>query len=606
MAESPSNRPGQFGPEFINDLTNRIDGPTFLSRYLKVERVGDRHRALCPFHKDSKPSLYIRDDGSFHCFGCQKHGSVFNFVMEHNGVSFPDAVKEVAQFLGVPVPERRGGTRITEEQRALFEVLEESASFFKRQLAQADSDSPVKRYLESRGIDQRAVNKFQIGYAPNSWTSLKDHFSNTKEELLVDADVLVHNVDRNSVYDRYRDRLVFPIRNRQGNVVGFGGRVLDDKVDPKYLNTKQTKVFSKGRELYGLFEALEAKRRPERLLLVEGYMDVVALAQHGIPYAVAALGTASNDTHFRTMFWFTNEVICCFDGDEAGRTAAKRALEAALAALTDEKTVKFMFLPEGQDPDSFVRSKGRTTFEDSINNAQHVADYFVDSLLETKDRTFATIEQKARFVDRAKSLIKGIKHDSFRAILAQEVARCFPDDVNMDQLLTPTLVASEPSEPVPFDGDFGEGKPEDVVENNPSERYYYEINTRRRVSQLLCAYQIWGGLGAHQELLQRLVRVASDDPMTRLWVAIDRYRFTDVGGLISSFQDDVWFARYLNELYDDLNANAMANPEETLEQFVDGVESFITGRENEVERKTYLERLNQEIDSEDETLPQSD
>ena len=593
MAESSSNRPGQFGPEFINDLTNRIDGPTFLSRYLKVERVGDRHRALCPFHKDSKPSLYIRDDGSFHCFGCQKHGSVFSFVMEHNGVSFPDAVKEVAQFLGVPVPERRSGTRITEEQRALFDVLEESNLFFRRQLADAGTNSPVKRYLKSRGIDQAAIDRFQIGYAPDSWTSLKDHFRNTKEQLLIDADVLVRNVDRDSVYDRYRDRLVFPIRNRQGSVVGFGGRVLDEKVEPKYLNTKQTKVFSKSRELYGLFEALDTKRRPERLLLVEGYMDVVALSQHGIPYAVAALGTASNDVHFRTMFWFTNEVICCFDGDDAGRTAAKRALESALAALTDEKTVKFMFLPEGEDPDSFVRSRGRTTFEDNIDNAQHVADYFVDSLLETKDRTFASIEQKARFVDRAKSLIQGIKHDSFRTILAQEIARCFPDDVNMSQLLSPTSEERQPSSPPPFDGDFSEWEPEATAKNDPSERFYYEINTRRRVSQLLCAPSIWKSLSEHRALLRQLVEIAHNDPLTRVWLAIDQHEFTDVVGLISSFQDDTWFARYLDDIYDASNANAMTDPKETLDQLIDGVQTFITMKEKDVERKTQLELLSQ-------------
>ena len=593
MAESSSNRPGQFGPEFINDLTNRIDGPTFLSRYLKVERVGDRHRALCPFHKDSKPSLYIRDDGSFHCFGCQKHGSVFSFVMEHNGVSFPDAVKEVAQFLGVPVPERRSGTRITEEQRALFDVLEESNLFFRRQLADAGTNSPVKRYLKSRGIDQAAIDRFQIGYAPDSWTSLKDHFRNTKEQLLIDADVLVRNVDRDSVYDRYRDRLVFPIRNRQGSVVGFGGRVLDEKVEPKYLNTKQTTVFSKSRELYGLFEALDTKRRPERLLLVEGYMDVVALSQHGIPYAVAALGTASNDVHFRTMFWFTNEVICCFDGDDAGRTAAKRALESALAALTDEKTVKFMFLPEGEDPDSFVRSRGRTTFEDNIDNAQHVADYFVDSLLETKDRTFASIEQKARFVDRAKSLIQGIKHDSFRTILAQEIARCFPDDVNMSQLLSPTSEERQPSSPPPFDGDFSEWEPEATAKNDPSERFYYEINTRRRVSQLLCAPSIWKSLSEHRALLRQLVEIAHNDPLTRVWLAIDQHEFTDVVGLISSFQDDTWFARYLDDIYDASNANAMTDPKETLDQLIDGVQTFITMKEKDVERKTQLELLSQ-------------
>lgn len=590
MADSPSTRFGHFGREFLKDLTNRIDGPTFLNRFLKIEKSGDRYRALCPFHKDSKPSLYIRDDGSFHCFGCHKHGSVFNFLMEQNGVSFQDAVKEVAQFLGVPIPERRGSGGLTKEQLALLDVLEKSASFFSHQLQNAASNTVIKQYLNSRGIDQAAIEKYQIGFAPNSWSSLKDHFVGTDEQTLINADVLVNNQDKNTVYDRYRNRLMFPIRNRQGNVVGFGGRTLDDDVEPKYLNTKQTKVFFKGRELYGLFEALNVQRRPKRLLLVEGYMDVVALSQHGLPYAVAALGTASNDEHFRSMFWFTNEVICCFDGDDAGRTAARRALESALAALTDEKSVKFMFLPEGEDPDSFVRANGSTAFEDYISNAHHVADYFVDSVLQSKDRTFASLEQKARFVDRAKSLIRGIKHDSFRAILAQEVAQCFPDDVNMEQLLTPVPHAEyEPAIPPSVDEyipEWPDTESESGSSPGQSDRLYHEITTRLRVSQLLCAHRIWRSLNTHRELLNRLIEVANDHPMTRLWTAIDRYGFTEVSGLIASFQGDDWFVRYLNEVYDASNDQAMAEPEETLEQFVDGVESFITSREKQVERKT--------------------
>ena len=599
MADSPTNRPGQFGRDFINDLTNRIDGPAFLSRFLKVEKSGDRYRALCPFHKDSKPSMYIRDDGSFYCFGCHKKGSVFNFLMEQNGVSFPDAVKEVAQFLGVPIPERRGSSGLTKEQLVLLDVLEKSASFFSQQLDQAGSNTVVKKYLVSRGIDRAAVEKYQIGFAPNAWTSLKDHFADTDARTLIDADVLVDNQDRNSVYDRYRNRLMFPIRNRQGNVVGFGGRTLDDNTEPKYLNTKQTKVFSKSRELYGLFEALNIARRPKRLLLVEGYMDVVALSQQGFPYAVAALGTASNDAHFRTMFWFTNEVICCFDGDDAGRTAAKRALESALAALTDEKTVKFMFLPEGEDPDSFVRTNGADAFEALISNAQHVADYFVDSILETKNRTFTSVAQKARFVDRAMQLIRGIKHDSYRAILAQEIARCFPDDVNMEQLLSQYPLDQEPASPPPFDGDFDDWEEEPKVKTNQSIRYYNEINTRRRVSQLLCAPNIWPNLTNHRPLLRRLVDIAQDDPLTRLWLAIDQHGFTDVSGLISSFQDDTWFANYLADIYDASTANAMVNPQETLMQFLDGIETFLTALQRNVERKAQLEFLGQAEEDEE-------
>ena len=592
MADQPTQQRGRFDRAFLAQLTQRIDGPSFLNRFVKVERSGDRFRALCPFHNDSKPSMYIRDDGSFYCFGCQKKGSVFNFLMELNGLRFTEAVQEVAQFLSVPLPARGSDRGQSEEHIALLKVLEQSAQFFQTQLERAADDSPIKQYLAQRELDHPVINKFQIGFAPDAWDSLKSQFSDAETPRLIAGDVLIKNVERETVYDRFRNRLMFPIRNRQGNVVGFGARALSEDVEPKYLNTKQTAVFSKSRELYGLFEALQVQRRPERLLLVEGYMDVVALTQHDMPYAVAALGTASNAEHFKTMFWFTNEVVCCFDGDDAGRTAASRALEAALGALSEEKSVKFIFLPDGEDPDSFVRTHGKDAFEDLINNAQHVAEYFVDTVLTSGERAFATIEDKVKFIEHTKRLVRSIQHESYRAVLARQVADCFPDDLDLEQLLTLSPPSSEPPPPPP-------PIPEDIEPFDtgpPLKRSIvnlHEVRTRRYVSMLLCAPNMWEELHEHRALLHRLIDVAEDHPMTRIWVAIEHHGFTDVNGLIASFQDDEQFASYLAHQYDPRNANAMSDVNEALAQFINGVETFITTEQKDVERKTQLELLSQ-------------
>ncbi|MYD42993.1 MAG: DNA primase [Gammaproteobacteria bacterium] len=588
MADPSQNRPGYFGREFLTQLVQRLDGPAFIGRFIQVITRGDRHYAVCPFHKDSKPSLLIRTDGSFHCFGCHKSGSVFNFLMERNALTFPEAVTEVAQFTGTPLPQSSGRTGPTKEQLAMYEALKDCAKFFKEQLDQATSNSPVKRYLAMREVDPDTLEKYQIGYAPNTWTSIKDRNKQVSEQLLIDADLLVHNRDKNSVYDRYRHRLMFPIRDRQGRVVGFGGRVLDDAVEPKYLNTKQTKVFTKGRELYGLYETLQQPKRPERLLLVEGYMDVVALSQHGIPYAVAALGTASNANHFQTMFWSTNEVVCCFDGDDAGRLAARRALEVALSVIKEEKTVRFMFLPSDEDPDSFVRKHGKEAFEREVESAQHVADYFVSGLVDNRDRSFESIEAKARFVDRAINLIQKVSQPTMRKILTQEVAQCFPEQVNMQALLQPAAVADD--EPPPDEPSYEEMEDFEPV-SRAGNQYEQEINTRRRVSQLLCAPNIWPRLNEHRELLERLVHSAPDHPLTRVWLAIDRHHFTDIHGLIASFQEDAWFTHYLNDIYDPQLAPAMIDVDTTLGQFTESVQTFITTLEKKVHSEIWLNQF---------------
>ena len=603
MAFEPQRKSGQLNREFLSSLTERLDGPAFLGKYLKLNLRGDRHYGVCPFHQDSKPSLLVRRDGSFYCFGCHKKGSVFNFVMELRSATFPEAVTEVAQYLGVPMPARSERAGPSKEQQELYDLLEKSAVFFQQQLTSAPQNAPVHQYLQQRQIDQASIQKYRIGFAPKDWRGLKQYFQGTNEQLLIDADVLVRQTDNpDNAYDRYRNRLMFPIRNRQGNVVGFGGRVLDDNDNPKYLNTKQTRVFHKSRELYGLYELLAETKRPSRLLLVEGYTDVVGLSQHGIPYAVAALGTASNDSHFKTMFWFTNEVVCCFDGDDAGRTAAQRALDSALPALTPDKSISFLFLPEGEDPDSFVRAHGKEAFEQLIDDAPHAADYFVKTLVESKDRSFKTIQEKTTFIDQAKALIKKVNNPTMREVLAHEVAKQFPDDVDLETLLRSSTTEDydEPpldDFPLPTEEDYPheiDVQPE-IDHIDQSAQFVQEITTRRRLSHLLSAPNIWPLLAEQKNLFERLVDVVPNDPLTRIWMAINQYQFTDVNALISSFQDDVWFTRLLLDIHNETVAEAMTDTSTSLQQFTDSIESLLTARKAQIERRAQLDELSKSL-----------
>lgn len=600
MAFEPQRKPGPLNREFLSTLTERLDGPAFIGKYLKLLLRGDRHYAVCPFHQDSKPSLLVRRDGSYYCFGCHKKGSVFNFLMEHSSTTFPEAVSEVAQYVGVPMPARSGQSGPTQEQQTLYDLLERSAAFFQQQLASANQNTQVKQYLQHRQIDEASIQKYRIGFAPNDWRRLKQHFQGTDEQLLINADVLVRQREQqDNVYDRYRNRLMFPIRNRQGNVVGFGGRVLDENDNPKYLNTKQTSVFHKSRELYGLFELLAESKRPSRILLVEGYTDVVGLSQHGVSYAVAALGTASNDSHFRTMFWFTDEVVCCFDGDDAGRTAAQRALDSALPALTADKSVSFLFLPAGEDPDSFIRTHGKAAFEQLVDEAPHAADYVVTTLVDDKETALETVEEKSNFIDRAKALISKIKNSTMQQVLAHEIAKKFPDEVSFEVLLSSS--ASAEDEPPPFD-DFPPPAEEDYpfemdaqIEENPSRLHIHEITTRRRLSHLLSAPNIWPLLKDQNQLFERLVDIEPNDPLTRIWMAINQHQFKEVNALIAFFQDDEWFTRLLLDIHNETVAAAMIDTPTALRQFTDSVESLLTAKMAQIEQKAQLSKLSEPL-----------
>ena len=592
MAESQETYSGRFTREYLNELTQRLDGPTFLRQYVNLQKAGERYRAICPFHKDSKPSFYVRSDGSFHCFGCGKSGSVFNFLMEKNALRFPEAVTEVARYLGIPLPAgptRRGPTK---EQQELFDVLEASSDLFVQQLRNEQQESLIKRYVAERGLDRSSLTKYRIGYAPDGWTNLKDQLNHLDEKLLIKADLLVERSEKNSVYDRFRNRLMFPIRNRQGNVVGFGGRTLGDD-DAKYINSRQTPVFEKNRELYGLFEALQIERRPKRLLLVEGYMDVVGLSQFGIDYAVAVLGTSPNPNHFRTMFWYTDEVVVCFDGDEAGRSAASRALDNTLQHLSSEHSIRFMFLPEGEDPDSVIRADGKESFEKLIDESQHVADYFVSQLLDQSGHDLESIEAKARYVDRAINLVKTVKQDSMRLILAHQVSKAFPDEVNIDELVSPEqpMGYDDGYVPPPLDPTIDNYEPESNETDSTSHVLLNQLKVRHCVAGLLCSPQIWSELNSEKRLLENLLKLDPDHPVTRIWLAIRTHGLSSPSAVIASFQDDVIFARYLQSVYSEADGLVSSSQEDTYSQFVDMVQDILTTRKSKVEILTHLNEL---------------
>jgi DNA primase len=344
---------------FIQELLHRVDIVDVIDRHVKLKRAGANFSACCPFHSEKSPSFTVSPTKQFyHCFGCGAHGTAVGFLMEYSGLGFVDAVKELAQGIGLTVPEERSHEpqrrrNESEDGEDLHAVMLKAAQFYRGAL----KDAPQAiEYLKRRGLSGEIAKKFGVGYAPEGWQNLERAFPQYQSSALTLAGLVKQN-DEGRRYDVFRDRIMFPIVDVRGNVIGFGGRVLD-KGEPKYLNSPETPLFEKGRELYGLYQARRAIRDAGRVIVVEGYMDVVALAQHGVEYAVATLGTATTPAHVQKLLRQTDEIVYCFDGDSAGRRAAWRALENSLGQLADDKQLRFLFLPQGEDPDTYVRQHG--------------------------------------------------------------------------------------------------------------------------------------------------------------------------------------------------------------------------------------------------------
>ena len=413
---------------FIQELIARADVVEIVGRYVQLKKGGANFMGLCPFHGEKSPSFSVSPTKQFyHCFGCGKNGNAIGFLMDHAGMTFIEAVKDLAQQYGLQVPEddaspqdRARAAEQREKQTTLSDVLEKAADAYKRNL----KDSPrAVAYFKGRGLSGEIAKHFGLGYAPEGWRSLASVFPNYDEPLLVESGLVILNKDDEASdekrYDRFRDRVMFPIRNIKGDCIGFGGRVLgDDK--PKYLNSPETPVFSKGRELYGLFEARQALRDMGYALVTEGYMDVVALAQLGFPNTVATLGTACTADHVQKLFRFTDSVVFSFDGDGAGRRAARKALDGALPFASDVRSVKFLFLPVEHDPDSFIREFGKEAFARYVSEAMPLSRFLLDAAREGCDLNSA--EGRAHMASNAKPLWIQLPEGALKIQMLSEIA----------------------------------------------------------------------------------------------------------------------------------------------------------------------------------------
>lgn len=404
---------------FIQDLLSRVDIVDVVDRHVKLKRAGANFVACCPFHSEKSPSFTVSPTKQFyHCFGCGAHGTAVGFLMEYNGLGFVDAIKELAHGVGMSVPEVQPDPAVQRKAEAgedLHGVLLKAAHYYRAQLKDA---SHAIDYLKRRGLSGDIAKRFGVGYAPVGWQNLEAIFPDYSAKALVTAGLVKVN-DDNRRYDIFRDRIMFPIVDVRGNVIGFGGRVLDQG-EPKYLNSPETPIFEKGRELYGLYQARSAIRKAGRVIVVEGYMDVVALAQHGVEYAVATLGTATSALHVQKLTRQADEVVFCFDGDDAGRRAAWRALEQSLAQLDDGKQVRFLFLPQGEDPDSYVRKSGKAAFEALVSGAPPLSRFMLDELARRVD--LSTAEGRAAFLHQAKPLLNQMPANALRAQIVREIA----------------------------------------------------------------------------------------------------------------------------------------------------------------------------------------
>lgn len=418
---------GRIPREFIDDLLARADIVELIDSRVRLKKAGRNYQACCPFHNEKTPSFTVSQEKQFyHCFGCGEHGNAISFLMEYDRLEFPEAVEELARMQGVEVPREQGGinNKTPQQKQQLtddYQLMQQVSQYFAQQLKGHPNKQRPIDYLKSRGLSGEVAKRFELGYAPDAWDSLLAAFGKTPQlqQQLLDLKLITEN-DKRRRFDFFRDRIVFPIRDKRGRVIGFGGRVLGDGT-PKYLNSPETRIFQKGHELYGFYQARQANRRLDKVLIVEGYMDVVALAQFDINYAVASLGTATTPEHIQMLVRATSRIICCYDGDRAGRDAAWRAMENALPWLKDGIELQFLFLPDGEDPDTQVRKLGKEAFEQSFEQAVPLSQFFFDRLLTRHN--VGSIEGKASLKSEAIPLLEKIAGDNQRDLLMSALSQ---------------------------------------------------------------------------------------------------------------------------------------------------------------------------------------
>ena len=452
---------GRIPREFIDELLNRVDIVEVIDARVPLKKAGKDFKACCPFHDEKTPSFTVSQTKQFyHCFGCGKNGSAIGFLMDYENLSFPEAVTDLAQRAGLTVPTEASGTAAPDSgSHALLDLLNEAGRFYRNQLRSHPSAGKAIDYLKGRGLSGEITQSFGIGYAPEGWDNLTKVLGKddpTRDQLV--AAGLAAKKEGGGYYDRFRNRVIFPIHDHRGRIVGFGGRVMDPKDEPKYLNSPETALFHKGRELYGLFRARDAIKKSGRVLVVEGYMDVVALAQHGIDYAVATLGTAATRDHLDRLYRHAPEVVFCFDGDRAGREAAWRALETTLPLLHEGRQASFLFLPEGEDPDTLVRKEGAAAFGARLSAAKPLPDFLFETLMRQVDLN--RLDGRARLVELARPHLSKVAPGALQQLMQDrlsELSRFDPEKLSK--------LVGTPQAPVrrPFAGTAGPKEPPSVM-----------------------------------------------------------------------------------------------------------------------------------------------
>ena len=424
---------GRIARQFIDDLLARADIVELVDARVPLKKAGKNYQACCPFHNEKSPSFTVSQDKQFyHCFGCGEHGNAISFLMEFDRLDFVDAIEELASHCGMEVVREENNASPAEQRRQQqvylqkqddYELMNQVSRFYQQQLKVANDKETAINYLKGRGLSGEVVKRFGIGYISDAWDGMMKVFSANGQanQQLVDLGMAIQG-DKNRPYDRFRGRIMFPISDKRGRVIGFGGRVLGDE-KPKYLNSPETRIYHKGQELYGLYEAKQANKNLQRLVVVEGYMDVVALAQHGIDYAVASLGTSTTAEQLQTLFRTVKEVICCYDGDRAGRDAAWRAMENALPLIRDGFSLKFVFVPDGEDPDSLIRSQGQQAFEQILDQAMPLSKFLFEHLMSQVD--MSSIEGRAALVESFQPYLAKLPDSVLKDGLINDIANNF-------------------------------------------------------------------------------------------------------------------------------------------------------------------------------------
>jgi DNA primase len=515
---------GLIPQDFIDDLIARADIVEVVGRRVQLKKAGREFKACCPFHDEKTPSFTVSPSkGFYHCFGCGAHGTAIGFLMDYDHMSFVDAIESLANMMGVEVP-RDESDKPARRYDELFSLMSSVENHWRNGLR--DNQAAVD-YLKQRGIDGSTAKRFGIGFAPDGWSNVLDKYGKSPEaiERLLATGLIIRK-DNGKHYDRFRERIIFPIRDARGRTIGFGGRAIGDG-EPKYLNSPETVLFHKGRELYGLYEARQALRQIDKLVVVEGYMDVVALARHGIDFAVATLGTATTDDHLNRLFRLTENVYFCFDGDEAGRKAAWRALETALPHIREGRQIRFVFLPQGHDPDSYVNDNGSDAFVEALDRGMALSDFLIAELAGQVD--MQTVDGRARLAELARPLLGRIPAGVYRELLIESLA----ESVGLTAPKLERMLGG------PASGDAGRGQTQKrQLRRTPGGRAGKPSVVRRAIT-LLLSYPSAGArldiekLGGVNrpgvDLLHDLIETVQSDPDITTAGMLERWRHDEQG-----------------------------------------------------------------------------